>query len=354
MRSDVTSFRHASDGGSRAVADSSPLPKIVSLFSGAGGLDWGFHKHGFDIALAIDQSEAAVKTHERNFKGTKAVCADLSILGPDGVFKLVSELVPEKSSIGVIGGPPCQGFSRANTNAQSNDPRNKLPELYLHIVKRLQEHYTVEFIVFENVLGMKDKKHKRTYQKLVKGLTAVGFAVTEKELCALDFGVPQTRRRVVLSGLLNADGIVVRPRKRYGEFKSTVRAAIGGLKAPTYFDKSKRVQKTNEVHPNHWTMKPKSVRFKKPIKTSSEYRSFRKLSWSKPSPTIAFGNREIHVHPNGRRRLSIYEAMLLQGFPKSFVLEGNLSEQVEQVSNAVPPPLARSVASAVKRALLAG
>jgi DNA (cytosine-5)-methyltransferase 1 len=82
-------------------------------------------------------------------------------------------------------------------------------------------------------------------------------------------------------------------------------------------------------------------------------RSFKKLSWGEPSPTIAFGNREIHVHPDGHRRISIYEAMLLQGFPDDFVIEGNLSQQVKQVSNAVPPPLARSVASAVRRTLLA-
>jgi DNA (cytosine-5)-methyltransferase 1 len=80
-------------------------------------------------------------------------------------------------------------------------------------------------------------------------------------------------------------------------------------------------------------------------------RCFKQLSWQKPSPTIAFGHREIYVHPNGKRRLSIFEAMLLQGFPKNFVLEGNLSEQVEQVSNAVPPPLAKSLAAAIRRTL---
>jgi DNA (cytosine-5)-methyltransferase 1 len=66
-----------------------------------------------------------------------------------------------------------------------------------------------------------------------------------------------------------------------------------------------------------------------------------------PSPTIAFGHREIHIHPTGKRRLSIYEAMLLQGFPAEFVLKGNLTQQVEQVSNAVPPPLAEAIAQAI-------
>lgn len=98
-------------------------------------------------------------------------------------------------------------------------------------------------------------------------------------------------------------------------------------------------------------MQPKSERFEMPRPEIAEQRSFKRLDWDSPSRTIAFGHREIHVHPDGHRRLSIYEALLLQGFPKTFVLEGNLSEQVEQVSNAVPPPLARSVALAVRRAL---
>ena len=93
-------------------------------------------------------------------------------------------------------------------------------------------------------------------------------------------------------------------------------------------------------------MQPRSPKFK-----SGEFgtgRSFRKLNWNEPSPTVAYGHREIHVHPDGARRLSIYEAMLLQGFPKSFELVGTLSEQVTQVSNAVPPPVARAIATTLK------
>jgi len=98
-------------------------------------------------------------------------------------------------------------------------------------------------------------------------------------------------------------------------------------------------------------MQPKSARFLNPESNYPEGRSFKRLAWDKASPTVAFGNREIHVHPDGKRRLSIFEAMILQGFPTTFVLKGNLSEQVEQVSNAVPPPLAQSVAAAVKLSL---
>lgn len=325
------------------------LPKIVSLFSGAGGLDLGFKQAGFTIAVAIDVADAAIRTHKKNFPRTMAVVGDLIKLRPAGVVEHVTERLKPGQSIAVIGGPPCQGFSRANATSLTSDPRNKLPKLYLEIVEALQDLYTVEFIVFENVLGIRDKKHAKTYEALVKGITDLGFDVTEKELCSADFGVPQNRRRIVLSGMRQGQCYSpVKPRKRKGI--ATVREAIGGLPAPAYF-KRKLDPIDIPVHPNHWTMQPKSARFESRKPEITEQRSFKRLNWDSPSRTIAFGHREIHIHPQGNRRLSIYEAMLLQGFPKEFVLEGNLSEQVEQVSNAVPPPLARSVALAVKRSL---
>lgn len=328
---------------------SEALPMVVSLFSGAGGLDWGFHYHGFKIPLAIDVSAAAIKTHKRNFKNTHSIVADLIQLGPTGVLAQVVERIPEGGRIGIIGGPPCQGFSRANINSQADDPRNKLPSLYLDIVQALKQRYTVEFVVFENVLGIRDKKHSATYKKVIDRLGKLGFTVTEKELCALDFGVPQKRRRIILSAMRAGQGYsIVKPNKRRG--LSTVRETIGELAEPIFFQRNLDPS-CFPHHPNHWTMQPKSPRFKIPKSNQSGGRSFRKLAWDEPSPTIAFGHREIHIHPSGCRRLSIYEAMLLQGFPKSFVLEGSLSAQVEQVSNAVPPPLARSIAAAVKRAL---
>ena len=337
------------NGARRPQTGRRRLPRIVSLFSGAGGLDLGFKEVGYKIAVALDSADAAIRTHRKNFPRTKATVADLIKLQPQGVVDFVRKSIPAGERIAVIGGPPCQGFSRANTGSQADDPRNKLPKLYLDIVRALQEVYTVEFIVFENVLGIRDKKHANTYKELIDGIADLGFEVTEKELCAIDFGVPQNRRRVVLSGMRKGQGYsCVKLRKRNGI--ETVRDAIGGLRAPTFF-KHGLLPKDIPVHPNHWTMKPRSPRFDDPESQDGEGRSFRRLSWDAESPTIAFGHREIHLHPSGRRRLSIYEAMLLQGFPMKFVLEGNLTEQVEQVSNAVPPPLARSVASAVTRAL---
>ena len=326
------------------------LPRVVSLFSGAGGLDLGFKDSGFPVSVAVDVSAAAMRTHKRNFRRTSSFVADLTQLKPAGLAQLVAPQIAPGQRVGIIGGPPCQGFSRANTESKSDDPRNSLPSLYLQIVKALQHMYVVEFVVFENVLGIRDKKHAATYKALVDGLLTLNLTVTEKELCALDFGVPQTRRRIVLFGMRNGQGYSeVRPRRRRG--LRTVHQAIGGLKAPTFYRRNLDPA-TIPVHPNHWTMQPKSPRFANPTMSVTDGRSFKRLRWNATCPTIAFGHREIYVHPSGRRRLSILEAMRLQGFPASFVLEGNLSEQVDQVSNAVPPPLARSLAQAIRRSLL--
>jgi len=331
------------------AVDRSTLPKIVSLFAGAGGLDLGFKKAGYKIAVAFDISYAAIRSHKKNFPRTESVVADLIELGPIGVLQKVKENIAIGQRIAVIGGPPCQGFSRANSASYADDPRNQLPALYLEIVKELQRNYIVEFLIIENVLGIRDKKHSKIYQALVEGISDIGFNVSENEMCAVDYGVPQYRRRIVLSGMRKGQNYtIVRPQKRVGI--ATVREAIGTLKKPAYFRRGILPEEI-PVHPNHWTMQPKSPRFQNPDDDTGNGRSFKRLKWDDASPTIAFGHREIHVHPSGIRRLSIFEAMLLQGFPREFVLVGNLTEQVEQVSNAVPPPLARSIASAVTRAL---
>ena len=80
-------------------------------------------------------------------------------------------------------------------------------------------------------------------------------------------------------------------------------------------------------------------------------RSFKTLRWDEPSYTVSYGNREVHIHPSGKRRLSAFEAMQLQGFPKDFVLNGTFSDQISQISEAVPPPLAKAVAVTIKKAI---
>ncbi len=327
-----------------------PLPKIVSLFSGAGGLDLGFRNADFPLAFAVDLSIAAIQTHKRNFREAVSVAADLEELGPHGVLAQLENLLVPGEPIGVIGGPPCQGFSRANTGSAGNDPRNRLPLLYLQIVEALQSKYRVEFVLFENVLGIRDTKHAMTFSGIMDKFRTIGLTPVVDEYSALDYGVAQTRNRVIIAGFREEAVARKFKPKEVASSDLTVMSVIGNLPDPAFF--ARGLEKSSiPYHENHWTMRPISKRFSQPGGADRAGRSFRRLAWDKPSPTVAYGHREIHVHPDGRRRLSIYEAMLLQGFPPEFVLEGTLSSQVEQVSNAVPPPLARSMAVAIRAAM---
>lgn len=326
------------------------LPKIVSLFSGAGGLDLGYRDAGFQLAFAVDSSEWAIRTHRRNFKDTRSIAADLIELQPAGVLAKLVNVLTDGEAIGVIGGPPCQGFSRANPAALASDPRNKLPILYLQVVEELQKRYDVRFVLFENVLGIKDVKHENAFRGILSKFKQLGFEQRVDEYCALDFGVPQNRKRVIISAFKSpVAGRTFSPEKKPRK-DLDLKSAIGAFPEPVYFSRGLTAADIPH-HPNHWTMRPVSKRFSDKTVAAPTTRSFRRLSWNDPSPTVAYGHREIHVHPDGHRRLSIYEAMRLQGFPPEFVLEGPLSAQVEQVSNAVPPPLARALAEATIHAL---
>ncbi|GAA2872962.1 DNA cytosine methyltransferase [Microbacterium arabinogalactanolyticum] len=332
------------------------LPRIVSLFSGAGGLDLGFHLEGYEIAFAVDRMAAAVQTHKRNFPATMSVAADITIRneasGSLAVLDEIAKALKDGEAIGIIGGPPCQGFSRANSNSRADDPRNQMPTFYLEIVEALQTRYDVQFVLFENVMGIRDAKHSVTFRGILARLKELELTASVADHSALDYGVPQTRNRVIISGFKHeAAASSFKPKTiSREEVDLTVRGAIGHLPQPVFFSRSLSADDI-PTHPNHWTMTPRSKRFNGETAGPAPTRSFRRLSWDKPSPTVAYGHREIHIHPDGARRLSIYEAMLLQGFPRSFVLEGTLSQQVEQVSNAVPPPVARSLAAATSTAL---
>lgn len=331
-----------------AVPSEKLRPTIISLFCGAGGLDLGFIQAGFEIVLAVDYFQAAIDTHNLNSSSKSAFSLDLATASAADLHKLIQKISPGAAPIGVIGGPPCQGFSMANTKRSHDDPRNNLAKNYTKIINQLADIYPIEFFLFENVSGLLSAENAKVLNGLRKTLAAK-FTVSSACLNAQNFGVPQSRERFLMVGLRKAEEkrefcfpepTTLKPR--------TVREAIEKLPQPVFFDR-KLTPKDIPYHPNHWTMRPLSKRFGPDL--TSRGRSLIRLNWDKPSRTVAYGHREIHVHPTGLRRLSIYEAMLLQGFPAAYQLSGNLSEQVTQVSNAVPPPLAKVLADAIKIAI---
>ena len=320
---------------------------VVSLFSGAGGLDLGFLKADFSTILAADHSPVAVETFNANLP-PHAIVLDLGTLPPSEIVKLV--LLTGDSPVGVIGGPPCQSFSRANVRQTPEDPRRGLIFNFLNIIVDLNNHFDLDFFLMENVSTLAKPKHRKHLERLKDDFRQNDFEVFEILANASDFDIPQFRPRLLLFG-------IKRDLVKFSDFKFpvpanpklvTVRSAISHLGEPTLFDKTARLIK-NRFHPNHWTMKPISNKFTNLNQETG--RSFRRLKWDEPSPTVCYGHREIHVHPMGHRRLSILEAMILQGFPESFEIKGNLSQQVTQISNAVPPPLAKAAALAIRKAI---
>lgn len=322
---------------------------IISLYAGAGGLDLGFRLEGFDPVIAIDNNQAAVDSYNLNDLDHVAQLGDLSKLNDEQIVELVRGACNGRVPRGVIGGPPCQGVSYSNVHKKRHDKRKKALLRYARIVKALTTAFNLDFFVFENVVGLKSKKHKRYFRKIVKALEDAGFTLFEQELDAGDFGVAQTRHRVFIVGINRNffPGIEFIFPTPLG-IKKTVRDAIGNLPAPVFFNRDFKPEDI-PYHCNHWAMNPRSPRFR--TTENGAGRSFRRLDWNQPSPTVAYGHREMHVHPTGTRRVSVFEGMLLQGFPANYKLSGNFSQQVDQVSNAVPPPLARAVAKAIKKSL---
>jgi DNA (cytosine-5)-methyltransferase 1 len=326
---------------------------LLSLFCGAGGLDLGFEAVGFEVDLALDVNEDSVQSYNRNRPGRAvAKVADIAELDAAGLHQLT---VAACRPVGIIGGPPCQSFSQANVRQQDDDPRHTLPLSFARLVVELNSLAPVDFIVLENVVGLTLSKHRETLEKTKEIFDSGGFEISQALLDAQDFGTPQTRRRLFIVGF---------NRRKFGPLKwtpptshetdrRTVRDAIGALPEPIFFARGADPAKF-PWHPNHWCMKPKSRKFLQPGALQAgnvKSRSFKTLSWDRPSIAVAYGHREVHIHPNCRRRLSVYEAMQLQGFPHEFRLYGNLSSQIRQVSEAVPIPLARAVAQSVKEQL---
>jgi len=336
------------------------MKQIISLFSGCGGLDLGFEQAFFQPIVAYDLFHAAVETYNSNRGRSIAIQADLAKLTTAEMIQEIEKRTLGHPVIGAIGGPPCQAFSRGNVNPKLHDARRKLPIRYAEILRKLNQAYRLHFFVFENVEGIKLNRHKEEFAQFCQLFENAGFHLFEGTLNARDYGVPQDRPRVFLVGINNS--LYPQPsftfpepvEGKVGTVQTAFETAFGTRPWPEpAFYRSDLKPEDIPYHPNHWTMVPRSQKFKdgELLNLAVRRRSFKVLEWNRPSWTVAYGNREIHIHPSGTRRLSIYEALILQGFPKNYVLKGNLSQQVKMVSDAVPPPLAFHLAIAISRFL---
>lgn len=298
--------------------------KVVSLFSGAGGLDLGFVMAGHEIIWANDLYVDAVETYRHNI-GDHIVCEDIS--------KIDVKDIPECDI--VIGGFPCQGFSVANTKRHEDDERN---ELYKQLIRVIKEKKP-KFFLAENVKGITNLAKGKVFEMILRDFENMGYVVKHRILNAADYGVPQTRQRVIIIGVRND----VTFEYEYPE-PSHDKDGRNGLPKWVSVGEAMSViadpDKPNDL-PNHEYSKYK-LNF-------NGYLGHRKLDPDKPAPTVTArgdnkGGVVILPHPNGLRRMSCRELASVQSFPLDYEFSGNRSSIYRQIGNAVPPLLSYAVA----------
>ena len=298
--------------------------KVVSLFSGAGGLDLGFKMAGHDIVWANDLYEDAVHTYQKNI-GDHIVLED--------VRNIPTDTIPDCDI--VIGGFPCQGFSVANTKRNVADARN---ELYKQLIRVIEDKQPMFFLA-ENVKGLTNLGKGEVFKMILSDFEQLGYRVQYKILNAADYGVPQTRLRVIIVGVRNDITWEY-------EFPKETHSQDGQAGLPVWISVSEALKELpdpdseNDV-PNHTYSKYKL--------NINGYIGHRLLNPDKPAPTVTArgdnrGGVVIHPHPNGQRRMSCRELSSVQSFPIDFEFSGNNSSIYRQIGNAVPPLLAYAVA----------
>jgi DNA (cytosine-5)-methyltransferase 1 len=298
--------------------------KVVSLFSGAGGLDLGFKMAGHNVIWANDLYSDAVETYRANL-GDHVVCKD--------IFAVDENEVPDCDII--IGGFPCQGFSVANTKRNINDERNQLYKQLLRVINAKQP----KFFLAENVKGIFSLAKGEVLKMILGDFEGTGYKVQARVLNAADYGVPQLRQRVFIIGVRNGieysfdypaptnseDGLDGLPKW------VSVGDALSILPDP---------DEPNNI-PNHDYSKYK-LRF-------NGYLGHRAIDPLKPAPTVTArgddkGGVVVLHHPNNRRRMSCRELATVQSFPIDYAFCGTRSSVYRQIGNAVPPLLAFAVA----------
>lgn len=343
----------------------------IDLFSGAGGLSYGFQDAGFDILLGIDNDEMALKTFQKNHKGAQIICGDITSIHYDTDIK---PLLNGKQIDFIIGGPPCQGMSLAG-NRELDDPRNKL---YLSYLRLLNEIKPKAFVI-ENVPGLLSLFNGEIKNSILRRLTKMDYHVKFKILTASDYGVPQKRRRVFFVGIRNDIALTFSFPTPSSE-KVTAEMALSDLpnlsdseylgdqvqdyksKAQNKYQKLMRVHSSvvyNHIAARHTEQTRKIISLvpdggnykdlpEKYINSRHFHVAWTRFNSQEPAPTIDTGHRH-HFHYKWNRVPTVRENARLQSFPDNFIFLGNKTQQFRQVGNAVPPLLAQAIARELRK-----
>lgn len=325
---------------------------LISLFSGAGGLDLGFHNAGFKTVVANEFDPKICPTYRANFPNVKLIEGDIRNI-PSSDF-------PD-DVVGIIGGPPCQSWSEAGSLKGIEDARGQLFYEYIRILRDKQPL----FFVAENVSGMLAKRHSTAVSGFMKLFDEAGYDVNLKMLNANDYGVPEDRDRVFYIGFRKDLDIWNFQYPTPLRHKPTLRESIWDLQDTVIPAREKN--KTNGdacIVANHEYF----IGAYSPIFMSRN----RVRSWDEPGFTVQASGRQCQLHPQAPkmikveknlqkfaegyehlyRRMSVREVARVQSFPDSFIfIYDEVNYGYKMVGNAVPVNLAYHVALQIKNTL---
>ncbi|MBU1627280.1 DNA cytosine methyltransferase, partial [bacterium] len=321
---------------------------VVSLFTGAGGLDIGFKEAGFKCIFALDIMPQAESTYKTNFPEVPFVRKDIRLLTKNEIKRLIGN---RKIDV-IVGGPPCQGFSNMG-NKNSSDPRNYLFENYVNIVNLIQP----KCFLFENVKGLFTMHEGRFFRKLINSFLEIGYDISYSLIDSSKYGVPQKRERIIVFGTkINRKFKFPKPdNKPFGKIisYSNVGEAINDLMgeendAPNHtpLDHSEIVVRRYKLIPEGGKL-PKPEQLPKDIRRKNFGNTYTRLHRKQISSTMVPGNNAFPIHPVLHRSLTPREAARIQTFPDDFVFQGDRRSQCILVGNAVPPLLSAKLATCV-------
>ena len=363
---------------------------IFSFFSGAGFLDLGFELEGHYNIIFVNEFYKAFNDVYQYARQNMNLPAPIYGHHVENIVHYIDDEHPEmmqnlmhlvnesKRNVltGFIGGPPCPDFSVAGKNKGKEGENGRLSQTFADLICHAQP----DFFLFENVKGLyRTARHRAFFEQLKTQFVEKGYYLTEQLINALEFGVPQDRERIILIGVRQdiADNLNLQieganltdfPWDQHKLYNIEDIKAINWPERSPYVEHSElpvplgiieelTVQHwwdMNDVlhHPNadmYFQPRAGLIRFQTTDEGDDKKKSYKRLHRWRYSPTVAYGNNEVHIHPYEARRISVAEALALQSLPREFVIPHNitLTDAFKTIGNGVPYLAARGIANSL-------